>query len=107
MPRDVDHVSLFTLFGAEVDQLLFHFGMLTVLSGSLRAVKKPLPLRSSFSAATTRQLRTMPAFLNQRDAQQLDVDLMSDEGGFKLEQVRERAEGNFLSIPSYLPPLSH
>jgi hypothetical protein len=29
----------------------------------------------------------MPAYLNQKDAQQLDVDLMSDAGGFKLEQV--------------------
>jgi hypothetical protein len=31
---------------------------------------------------------TMPAYLGQKDAQQLDHDLMSDEGGFKLEQVR-------------------
>lgn len=29
----------------------------------------------------------MPAYLNQKDAQQLDADLMSDEGGFKLEQA--------------------
>lgn len=34
-----------------------------------------------------RDLTTMPAYLNQKDAQQLDADLMSDEGGFKLEQV--------------------
>lgn len=30
----------------------------------------------------------MPAYLGQRDAQALDEDLMSDDGGFKLEQVR-------------------
>lgn len=29
----------------------------------------------------------MPAFLNQKDAQTLDEDLMSTEGGFVLEQV--------------------
>lgn len=34
-----------------------------------------------------RHLHNMPAFLNQKDAQQLDVDLMSEQGGFKLEQV--------------------
>jgi len=33
----------------------------------------------------------MPAYLNQEDAQQLDVDLMSDEGGFVLEQLMELA----------------
>ncbi|KAK9900114.1 YjeF N-terminal domain-like protein [Cystobasidium minutum MCA 4210] len=33
----------------------------------------------------------MPAYLNQKDAQQLDADLMSDEGGFKLEQLMELA----------------
>lgn len=36
-----------------------------------------------------RNLTTMPAYLNQKDAQQLDADLMSDEGGFKLEQVKK------------------
>jgi hypothetical protein len=30
----------------------------------------------------------MPAYLGQKNAQQLDQDLMSDEGAFKLEQVR-------------------
>jgi len=29
----------------------------------------------------------MPAFLNQKDSQALDQDLMSDGGGFVLEQV--------------------
>lgn len=33
----------------------------------------------------------MPAYLNQQDAQQLDVDLMSEEGGFVLEQLMELA----------------
>lgn len=44
----------------------------------------PVPSTASF---TRRYLKNMPAYLNQKDAQQLDVDLMSDEGGFKLEQV--------------------
>lgn len=35
----------------------------------------------------------MPAYLNQKEAQQLDADLMSDEGGFKLEQVRVHFDG--------------
>jgi len=34
---------------------------------------------------------TMPAYLGQKDAQQLDEDLMSDEGAFKLEQLMELA----------------
>ena len=39
--------------------------------------------------ATGRRDRpTMPAYLGQKDAQALDEDLMSDAGGFKLEQVR-------------------
>lgn len=33
----------------------------------------------------------MPACLGQREAQQLDVDLMSEEGGFRLEQLMELA----------------
>ena len=33
----------------------------------------------------------MFAYLNQQDAQQLDVDLMSEEGGFVLEQLMELA----------------
>ena len=33
----------------------------------------------------------MPAYLGQKDAQQLDVDLMSEDGGFQLEQLMELA----------------
>ena len=33
----------------------------------------------------------MPAYLNQADAQHLDADLMSEDGGFKLEQLMELA----------------
>lgn len=40
------------------------------------------------SLTACRSSSSMPAYLGQKDAQQLDVDLMSDEGGFKLEQVR-------------------
>lgn len=33
----------------------------------------------------------MPAYLNQKDAQQLDEDLMSEDGAFELQQLMELA----------------
>lgn len=59
-----------------------------MLSRLLTATRPPTFHRSFLAEIGKRHLNTMPAYLNQKDAQQLDADLMSDEGGFKLEQVR-------------------
>lgn len=62
-----------------------------ILRAARTAKLCPTQKINSTSYTAYRLSSNMPSYLGQKDAQHLDADLMSDEGGFKLEQVSDFA----------------